>query len=203
MHKIGLTGGIGSGKSTVARLLEEKGAVLVSADLLGHEVYLPGKPAYDDIIASFGREVVAEDGAIDRNKLGPIVFSDPAKLARLNEITHPRIAELARERLAELEAADHQVAVLEAAILFEAGWESLVDEIWVTVVEPEVAAQRTAERGGLDPAQVLERIKSQMTNEERISRSDVVISTEGALTDTADRTAREWQALQQRLASES
>ena len=199
MHKIGLTGGIGSGKSTVAKLLEEKGAVLVNADLLGHEVYLPGKPAYDDIIESFGRAVVAEDGAIDRKKLGPIVFSDPAKLARLNEITHPRIAGLAQERVAELEAADHQVAVLEAAILFEAGWESLVDEIWVTVVKPEVAAQRTADRGGLDPAQVLERIKSQMTNEERISRSDIVISTEGALTDTAERTGDAWRALQERL----
>jgi dephospho-CoA kinase len=203
MHKIGLTGGIGSGKSTVAKLLEEKGAVLVSADLLGHEVYLPGKPAYDDIVEAFGPGVVAEDGTIDRKKLGPIVFSDPANLTRLNEITHPRIASLARERLAELEAAGHQVAVLEAAILFEADWESLVDEIWVTVLEPEIAAQRTAERGGLDPAEVLKRIKSQMTNEERISRSDIVISTEGALSDTIGRTDDAWQALQQRLTNDS
>jgi dephospho-CoA kinase len=203
MHKIGLTGGIGSGKSTVAKLLEEKGAVLVSADLLGHEVYLPGKPAYDDIVEAFGPGVVAEDGTIDRKKLGPIVFSDPANLTRLNEITHPRIASLARERLAELEAAGHQVAVLEAAILFEADWESLVDEIWVTVLEPEIAAQRTAERGGLDPAEVLKRIKSQMTNEERISRSDIVISTEGALSDTIGRTDDAWQPLQQRLTNDS
>ena len=112
MHKIGLTGGIGSGKSTVAKLLEEKGAALVNADLLGHEVYLPGKPAYDDIIEAFGRDVVAENGAIDRKKLGPIVFSDPSNLARLNQITHPRIAALAQERVAELEASGHQVAVL-------------------------------------------------------------------------------------------
>lgn len=199
MHKIGLTGGIGSGKSTVAKLLEEKGAALVNADLLGHEVYLPGKPAYDDIIDAFGRDVLAGDGSIDRKKLGPIVFSNPANLARLNEITHPRIEDLARERLAALEQSGQKIAVLEAAILFEAHWESLVDEIWVTVVDPSIAAQRTAERSGLDPKQVMERINSQMTNEERISRSDVVISTEGDLSDTAKRTDDAWQALLDRL----
>ncbi|MCH8814738.1 MAG: dephospho-CoA kinase, partial [Chloroflexi bacterium] len=184
---------------TVAKLLEDKGAALINADLLGHEVYLPGKPAYDDIIEAFGRDVVAEDGTIDRKKLGPIVFSDPANLARLNEITHPRIADLARERLAELEASGQKIAVLEAAILFEAHWESLVDEIWVTVVDPSVAAQRTAERSGLDPKQVMERINAQMTDEERISRADFVVSTEGALSDTAERTDAAWQALHERL----
>jgi len=199
MHKIGLTGGIGSGKSTVAKLLQEKVAALVNADLLGHEVYLPGKPAYDDIIEAFGRDVVTEDGTIDRKKLGPIVFSDPANLTRLNEITHPRIADLARERLAALEASGQKIAVLEAAILFEAHWESLVDEIWVTVVDPSVAAQRTAERSGLDLKQVMDRINAQMTDEERISRSDIVISTEGDLSDTAERTGDAWHALLQRL----
>jgi dephospho-CoA kinase len=199
MRVIGLTGGIGSGKSTVARLLEDKGAVLLNADLIGHEIYLPGKPAYDDVIEAFGREIVAEDGTIDRKKLGPIVFADPEKLARLNEITHPRIAEAVKERLAELEALGVGVAVIEAAILLEAGWEVLADEVWVTVVDPETAAKRAAERGGLDAQQVLERIRSQMTNEERVSRANVVISTEGGLEDTAARTEREWVKLQERL----
>lgn len=199
MRVIGLTGGIGSGKSTVARLLEEKGAVLLDADRIGHEIYLPGKPAYDDIVEAFGPEVVADDGTIDRKKLGPIVFSDPDKLARLNQITHPRIADAVKERLAELDKQGVDVAVIEAAILFEAGWEVLADEVWVTVVDPETAAQRAAERSGLEPQQVLERIKSQMSNEERIERSDIAISTEGEISDTARRTEQEWLKLQERL----
>lgn len=199
MHVIGLTGGIGSGKSTVAKLLEEKGAVLLDADRIGHEIYLPGKPAYDEIVAEFGRDVLAEDGTIDRKKLGPIVFSDPKKLERLNQITHPRIFQATRERLAELEQQGVRIAVVEAAILLEAGWEELADEIWVTVVDPETAAQRTADRSGLDPEQVLARIRSQMTNEERVRRADVAISTEGSLDDTARRTDDEWRRLLDRL----
>lgn len=199
MRVIGLTGGIGSGKSTVAKLLEEKGAVLLDADRIGHEIYTPGKPAYDEIVAEFGRDVLASDGTIDRKKLGPIVFSDPKKLDRLNQITHPRIFQAARERLAELEQQGVRVAVVEAAILLEAGWEELADEIWVTVVDPETAAQRTADRSGLDPDQVLARIRSQMTNDERIRRADVAISTEGSLDDTARRTDEEWGRLLDRL----
>ena len=103
MYVIGLTGGIGSGKTTVAKALEGQGAVVLNADLVGHEVYLPGKPAYDEIIEAFGREVVAEDGTIDRKKLGPIVFADPANLAKLNSITHPRMKEMMREKLADIE----------------------------------------------------------------------------------------------------
>lgn len=199
MRVIGLTGGIGSGKSTVAKLLEQKGAVLLDADRIGHEIYLPGKPAYDDIVAEFGPEVVADDGTIDRKKLGPIVFSDPDKLKRLNEITHPRIAQAVRDRLAELRETGLAVAVIEAAILFEAGWEVLADEVWVTVVDPETAAERAAARGGLDPQQVLERIKAQMSNEERVSRAHVAISTDGDLSDTTRRVEHEWTRLQERL----
>ena len=123
MYVIGLTGGIGTGKSVVAEILREQGAEILNADLVGHEAYLPGTPVYDDIVAEFGRDVVAEDGTIDRKKLGSIVFSSPDKLARLNAITHPRMKEMMREKLAEAERVGTRIAVLEAALLFDAGWD--------------------------------------------------------------------------------
>ena len=202
MYVIGLTGGIGTGKSVVAEILREQGVVILDADRVGHEVYLSGQPAYEDIIAEFGQDVVAEDGTIDRRKLGPIVFADPAKLARLNAITHPRMKEMMRERLAEAERAGTRVAVLEAALLFDAGWNDLTGEVWVTVVDAETAARRASERSGIPVKQVLERIqKAQMASDERIRRSDVAIDTSGTLEDTRRRTLGTWRELEQRLAA--
>ena len=202
MYVIGLTGGIGTGKSVVAGILSEQGALILDADRLGHEVYLPDRPAYDDIVEEFGREVIAEDGTIDRKKLGPIVFADPAKLARLNAITHPRMKQMMRERLAEAEGAGTRVAVLEAALLFDAGWDDLTDEVWVTVVDAETAARRASERSGIPIGQVLERIqKAQMASDERIRRSDVVIDTSGTMEDTRRRTLEAWREIERRVAT--
>ena len=199
-YVIGLTGGIGTGKSVVAQILEEQGAVILDADRLGHEVYLPGRPAYDDIVAEFGSGVVAEDGTIDRKKLGPIVFSSPEKLARLNAITHPRMKEMMRERLAEAEREGATIVVLEAALLIDAGWDDLTDEVWVTVVDAETAAARASERSGIPVEQVLERIqKAQMASEERIKRSDVVIDASGTLDDTRRCVLEAWNDLGRRL----
>jgi len=203
MYTIGLTGGIGTGKTAVARILEELGAAILDADRVGHEVYLPGRPAYDAIVAEFGAEVVAEDGSIDRKKLGPIVFSAPEKLARLNAITHPRMKEMMREKLADADRSGAKVAVLEAALLFDAGWDDLTDEVWVTVVDAETAARRASERSDIPVEQVLERIqKAQMASEERIRRSDVVIDTSGTLEDTRRRTFDAWDRLEHRLSAE-
>jgi dephospho-CoA kinase len=199
-YVVGLTGGIGTGKSVVAQVLAEEGAVLLNADLVGHEAYLPGAPAYEDIVAEFGKDVIAEDGTIDRKKLGPIVFSSPEKLARLNSITHPRMKEMMREKLAVADRAGAEVAVLEAALLFDAGWDDLTDEVWVTVVDGETAARRASERSGIPVEQVLERIqKAQMASDERIRRSDVVIDTSGTLEDTRRRTLEAWEELRRRL----
>ncbi|MEE8346802.1 MAG: dephospho-CoA kinase, partial [Dehalococcoidia bacterium] len=140
MYVIGLTGGIGSGKSTVAQMLEGEGAALLSADAVGHEVYLPDQPAWREVVEVFGRQIVAPDRAIDRKKLGAIVFSDPEQLRRLNAITHPRMKELMREKLEEERKRGARVTVLEAALLFDAGWDDLTDEVWVTMAPPEVAA---------------------------------------------------------------
>ena len=201
MHVIGLTGGIGSGKSTVAKVLEEQGASVLSADLIGHEVYNPGRPAWQELVSEFGHDIVAPDGTIDRKKLGAIVFSDPKHLARLNSIVHPRMKGMMRERLAALTREGVDIAVLEAALLFEAKWDDLADEVWVTVVPPEVAAKRTAERSNLSEEQVLERIKSQMSNEERVRGADVVIDTDCAKEETAKQALEAWEALAARLAT--
>ncbi len=201
MYVIGLTGGIGSGKTTVAKLLEEQGAVVLSADLVGHEVYQPGRPAFQEIIDAFGRDIVAADGAIDRKKLGAIVFASPRELKRLNSITHPRMKGMMRQKLEQLAREGHPVAVLEAALLLEAGWDDLADEIWVTVAPPPVAAERTAARSGLPPEQVLKRIKAQMSNEERIRRAHVVIDTDGDIEGTRRQALERWVELQQRRAA--
>lgn len=201
MHIIGLTGGIGTGKSTVAEFLAEQGATIVNADLVGHEVYLPGRPAYHEIVDEFGKEVVADDGTIDRKKLGTIVFSDPKNLARLNAITHPRMKGMMREKLQEIARGGAEIAVLEAALLFEAKWDDLADEIWVTVTPPEIVAERVAARSNLTIEAVMERIRSQMTNEQRTERADVVIDTSGDMDSTREQAQEQWEKLRRRLGS--
>jgi dephospho-CoA kinase len=198
MFVIGLTGGIGTGKSTVAKVLEAQGAPILNADLVGHEVYLPGRPAFHEIVETFGRDVVEADGTIDRKKLGAIVFSDPKELAKLNNITHSRMKGMMREKLVELERGGHAIAVLEAALLLEARWDDLADEIWVTVAEPEIAAQRVAERSGLDREQVMERIRSQMSNADRIKRANVVIDTSGDMASTEQQALEKWEQARRR-----
>ncbi len=199
MHVIGLTGGIGSGKSTVAKVLEAQGASVLSADLIGHEVYNPGRPAWQEIVDRFGREVVADDGTIDRKKLGAVVFSDPKHLAALNSIVHPRMKGMMRKRLAALAQDGAQITVLEAALLFEAKWDDLADEVWVTAVAPAIAAKRTSERSGLSQDQVLERIKSQMSNEERTQNAHLVIDTDGDLEGSKQQALDAWAKLTERL----
>ena len=204
MYVVGLTGGIGSGKSTVAGMLEQLGAAILSADLTGHEVYAPGRPAWQEIADVFGRDVVAADGTIDRAKLRNIVFSDPTELARLNAITHPRMKEMMREKIEVLGREGAEVVVLEAALLFDAGWDDLTDEVWVTVAPPRVAAERAAKRSGIPVEQVLERIqKAQMNDAERVARSDVQINTDCTIGETREQVEREWQRLQSRLTASS
>ena len=201
MHVIGLTGGIGSGKSTVANVLEEQGLPVLSADLVGHEAYQPGRPAWQEIVDAFGREVVAPDGTIDRKKLGAIAFSDPRNLARLNEITHPRMKGMMREKLQKLKQQGHKFVVLEAALLFEAGWDDLADEIWVTIAPPDVAAERTSARSGLAKDEVLARIKAQMSNDDRVKRANVVIDTDCDVNGTRRQTLEHWERVRSQVAS--
>ena len=192
MLKIGLTGGIGTGKSSVTEAFQSLGAAVINADLLGHDAYLPGTIGFEEVVTEFGQEIVGSDGQIDRKKLGPIVFSDSSKMDRLNEIMHPLIRDLIDERLVSLESTQNKVAVVEAAILIEAGWKSLFDEIWVVISDPEEVINRLGVRNGLSREDALKRIDSQMSNNERIEHGDVVVENTGSMEDLQTRVNSLW-----------
>ena len=174
MRVIGLTGGIASGKSTAARHLETRGALMIDADKLGHRAYEPDTDAFRKVVQAFGDDIVGEDGQIDRRALGGKVFDNPGELDRLTGIVWPEIRKMA---LAEIDAAriegKTKAVVLEAAVLLEAGWQDIVDEVWVVHVEREQAIARAMARDGLDEAAVSKRIDAQMTNAQRIELGDV------------------------------
>ena len=199
MHVIGLTGGIASGKSTVTGFFKDRDIPVIDADILGHRTYDPGTDTFKAVVAAFGDDLVAADGSIDRRVLGGKVFGKPDELKRLTDIVWPGIRKLASEALSEFEAAGNSLVVLEAAVLFEAGWEDLVNEVWVVVVEPAQAIQRLATRNGLDEAAARARIESQLSNDERISRAHVVITNNGTLAELETGIGAAWDALQERL----
>lgn len=199
MHVIGLTGGIASGKSTVTRFFKEKGIPVIDADILGHRTYETGTDTHRAVAEAFGPDVVAPDGTIDRRALGAKVFGKPDELQRLTDIVWPGIRRLANEQLSELETAGNELAVLEAAVLFEAGWEDLTHEIWVVAVDPDIAIERLAARNNMDEAAARARIDSQLSNAERTAKADVVIENNGTLEALEERILGAWHELQQRL----
>lgn len=172
---IGLTGGIATGKSSVAKALEELGASILDADVIAREVVEPGTPAFEEISKAFPETI--REGRIDRKKLGCIVFGDPQKRQLLNGIVHPRIIQDIRRRLEESPA---PLVVLVVPLLFEAGMETLVDEVWVVKVSEETQRERLMQRDQLTEAAARERIQSQWPLAEKIRRADVVIDNEAA-----------------------
>ena len=181
MRIIGLTGGIASGKSVVSQRLAEAGAIVIDADKVGHESYRQGTEAYRAVIEAFGNDVIGPDGEIDRKALGSKVFGDPEARRRLEAIVWPAMRTSMEERLAELRADDTAVAVIEAAVLIEADWVSLVDDVWVVTATPATARRRLGERNGLTEEQAEARLRAQLSNEERRSHADVVIENDGSL----------------------
>lgn len=173
---IGLTGGIASGKSTVAKTLATLGAFNIDADKLGHSAYVQGTTAFEQVVAVFGADVVGADGEVDRRALGGKVFGNEAALKQLTDIVWPAIRAMAQAEINTAIADNPQRAVvLEAAVLIEAEWLDLVDEVWVTVVEPAVAIDRACKRDGLKPEAVQARLDAQLSNAERRAHADKVI----------------------------
>ena len=179
MQVIGLTGSIGTGKSEVTRVLQELGAEVINADQVGHEAYTPHTDSWDAVVDAFGQDILQPDGEIDRRKLGAIVFADSGQMAKLNEIMHPRMADMVAEKIEQMRSRGVQVVVVEAALMFEAGWETLVDEVWATDSPLEMVFQRLMSRNGLDEAEVRKRLGSQMDIQERLDRSGVVVENSG------------------------
>jgi dephospho-CoA kinase len=193
--RLGLTGGIASGKSVVAAMLREMGFEVLDADALAHRIIEPGEPAYHEIAREFGPEVVASNGYVNRAKLGAIVFADPAKLARLNAIIHPRVETAALRQLDEwAHSGKREAAFIEAALLVEAGYLKLLDGLVVTWCRPEQQLERLRSRG-LTEEQARQRIAAQLPIEEKLRHATYKIDCSG----TIDETRRQVQALAAKL----
>mmetsp|Transcript_7091 Transcript_7091/g.9944 ORF Transcript_7091/g.9944 Transcript_7091/m.9944 type:complete len:227 (-) Transcript_7091:22-702(-) len=182
MKVIGVTGGIASGKSTVSKILRDHcGAAIIDADKLGHESYLPGQPCHEKLIREFGDRIISDDYTINRKVLAGIVFDDPSKRMTLQSIVWPEIKSMARDMIRNYSSRNQECVVLEAAVMLEAGWEDIVDQLWVVSTDQNTAIERLEKRNGLTEHQALARINSQMSNNERESKADVVIHTNGTL----------------------
>jgi dephospho-CoA kinase len=197
MLKVGLTGGIGAGKSEVARLLASYGAVLVDSDAIAREVVEPGTPGLAAVVEEFGPRVLAADGTLDRPKLGRIVFGDPERLAALNVIIHP----LVRRRSAELEAAAPPGAVVvhDVPLLAENGLAPLYDLVVVVDASAGTRLDRLVRLRGLPEAEARSRMAAQATREQRLAVADLVIDNDGPLDTLAPQVERVWQALLDRV----
>ena len=198
MIVIGLTGGILSGKSTVSEILAEKGAVIIDADKIGHQVYKPNTDTWKTLVDTFGEWILKKNGEIDRKRLGDIVFNDPAALTLLNQIVHPPMRKLIESELERLKSEGAKVVVLEAAILIEAKWTDLVDEIWVTTAPEYVVIDRLQNRIGLTEQQARARIRSQLPPKEKAKHADAIIDTNCSLPEVSVKVLELWGKLQKK-----
>jgi dephospho-CoA kinase len=196
MKVIGLTGGIGSGKSTVARFLRELGAEVIDTDIVGHEAFTPESETWRQVVAAFGKGILKPGGEIDRPKLGEVVFADKAALARLDGIVHPFIYRTVKDRLERFREQGRRVLVIEVPILVELepikpALADEVDEVWVTVA-PEVAVIKRLKAKGLPEDQARARIRTQLPASRRTPRANVVIDTDCTLEELRQRVKTLW-----------
>lgn len=197
MIRVGLTGGIGSGKSTVARMLQRLGAVIIDADAISRELVEPGEPALHALVDEFGAEIIAPDGSLRRGKLAELAFSSPDGTQRLNAVMHPLIAAESRRRIDRAAQEGVHVVVYDMPLLLETGQRDLVDLVVVVDVPVETQVRRAVEFRGLDEADVRRRIEVQATRDERLAAADVVIDN----SESVDQTQAQVDALWRRLAA--
>jgi dephospho-CoA kinase len=196
---VGLTGSISTGKSTVSAMFAHQGARVIDADLLSREIVMPGQPAYARILEEFGSHLVLEDGSLDRKALGAIVFADPAKRKRLEEITHPAVGARQQRILSVLDEEGFEGIVLwDAALLFETGGVSKMDKVVVVFADPDTELRRLVTRDGFSEAEARARIASQMSIAEKAKRADYVIDNSG----TREETERQVRAIHGALLAE-
>lgn len=192
MFVIGLIGGIGSGKSSVSEILNSLGVDVIDADKVGHEVYIPDSEGWRKVISVFGQGIVDQQNEIDRKKLGAIVFGDPKEMDKLNKLMHPIMYKLIQEKINKLADNGVEVVVLEAAILLEANWQPLTDEIWLAKADQEIVIERVQLRNKFTREEIIKRIQSQMSNEEREKHADIVISNDGTLEELKETVRSLW-----------
>ncbi|WP_333749927.1 MULTISPECIES: dephospho-CoA kinase [unclassified Streptomyces] len=200
MLKVGLTGGIGAGKSEVSRLLVEHGAVLIDADRIAREVVAPGTPGLAAVVAAFGEDVLAGDGTLDRPKLGSIVFADPDRLAVLNGIVHPLVRE--RSRALEEAAAEDAVVVHDVPLLTENGLAPLYDLVVVVDADPATQLDRLVRLRGMTEQDARARMAAQATREQRREIADVVVDNDVPLDELRRRVEEVWDELVRRARTE-
>lgn len=195
MFVIGLTGGIGTGKTLVSNILSSLGASLINADKIGHKIYEPNSDGWIEVIKTFGKEILNENQEIDRKKLGSIVFKDKKYLDQLNSITHPRIYS---EIGSELEINSNngvKVSVVEAALLIEANWTSIANQVWITVAKENTIYNRLETRDGLNIEAIKSRISSQMPSKEKLKFADVIIENDSSIKDLETKVKYYWKKI--------
>ena len=194
MLRVGLTGGVACGKSTVAKMFADLGAQVADADIIAHELYRPGQDVYQELVKRFGQEIVKPDGEIDRAKLAAAAF-DGGRVEELNKIVHPAVIRQQDRWMRELAARDpHAVAIVEAALIFEAGVNDRFDKIMVVTCKPAQQVTRFAERTGRNEADartdVDRRTKAQIPDEEKVRLADFVIDNSGSVEETRHQVQR-------------
>jgi len=192
---IGVTGNIGSGKSTVCQILAKLGATIIDADKLAHEAYKPYSQTWQELISAFGKDIVKADGEIDRQKLGQIVFSDSNALAQLNQIVHPRAYCMAKEQIENYRRQAVKAVAVEATLLIEAGWTNLVDNVWLVMAPDDMVTQRLTQYKEMSESQILARLKSQMPAREKMKYANEVIYNNGDIPQLEAKVSELWHKL--------
>ena len=192
---IGLTGVIGSGKSTVARLLHKFGAAVIDTDKLAHQAYHPTNIAWKEIVDAFGRQVLTPDGKIDRSILGLLAFNDKEALTKLNAIAHPRILAEVQKLIEGYREQNVPVVVVEAPLLIEARWNNNVDEVWVVTAPKSKVVERLKKQRSLSEKEITSRVEARLSEPELIKHADAVIDNDGSREHLKKRVAEEWARL--------